>query len=215
MTLHKIKIMVADDHPLVLSGLLHLLGNCNDMTVTGSYTNGNDLLMGLAANIPDVLLLDIQMPGKNGEEVANQVQEQYPMVKMIALTNFDDVYYIKSMIARGVLGYILKTTREEILLNAIRMVYTGKQYLEPALMDKLAAELKQEKMNAHLMPVLSRREKEVLQFIAQNLTSQEIADKMYLSKRTIDTHRLNLMLKLEVKNVAALVKKAIEVGLLR
>ena len=119
------------------------------------------------------------------------------------------------MIARGVLGYILKTTREEILLNAIRMVYTGKQYLEPALMDKLAAELKQEKMNAHLMPVLSRREKEVLQFIAQNLTSQEIADKMYLSKRTIDTHRLNLMLKLEVKNVAALVKKAIEVGLLR
>ncbi len=122
-----IKIAIADDHPLVISGLRHLLSNCADMEVTGSYANGTELLDGIALRRPDVLLLDIQMPGKTGDEIAEIISMQYPGIKMLALTNLDNVYYIRNMLRVGVHGYILKTTREEILLDAIRTVFNGEQ----------------------------------------------------------------------------------------
>ena len=211
----KIRITIADDHPLVINGLRHILGNCDDIEVLSSYTNGEDLLEGLAEQQPDVLLLDIQMPGKTGDEVAEIVNEKYPNVKMLALTNLDNVYYIKNMLRVGVDGYVLKTTREEILLDAIRTVFNGKQFLEPVLMEKLIADDMQATQQREATPVLSRREKEILQYIAADLNSQQIADKLFISKRTVDNHRLSLLLKFHVKNVASLVKKAIQMGMIK
>ncbi len=210
----KIKIAIADDHPLVINGLHHILGNCADMEIIGSYSDGKELLKGFEVIQPDVLLLDIHLPGQTGDELAEIISERYPLVKMLALTNLDNVYYIKNMLRKGVHGYVLKTTREEILLEAIRTVFRGEQYLEPVLKEKVVQDALLAKRQIAASPVLSRREKEVLHYIASNLTSQQIADKLFVSKRTIDNHRLSLLMKLDTKNVAALVKKAIQLGLI-
>lgn len=210
----KIKIAIADDHPLVINGLHHLLGNCADMEIMGSYLSGKELLADLATKQPDVLLLDITMPGQTGDELAEIISEKYPQIRMLALTNLDNVYYIKTMLRKGVHGYVLKTTRDETLLSAIRTVYNGEQFLEPVLKEKVINDALQAKRQVSANPILSRREKEVLQYIASNLTSQQIADKLFVSKRTIDNHRLSLLMKLDAKNVAALVKKGIQLGLI-
>ncbi|PQJ09869.1 DNA-binding response regulator [Flavipsychrobacter stenotrophus] len=209
-----IKIAIADDHPLVIDGLHHILTPATGIEIAGSYANGRELLHGLTYIQPDVLLLDIQMPGQTGDEVIDQILIQYPSIKILALTNQDNVYYIKTMLRKGANGYILKTTRKEILLDAIRTVYAGEHYIEPLLKDKLIRDTLQAKKQISADPILSRREKEVMQYIAADLTSQEIADKLFVSKRTVDNHRLSLMMKLGVKNAAALVKVAIQLGLI-
>jgi DNA-binding NarL/FixJ family response regulator len=210
----KIKIAIADDHPLVQMGLCHILSNSADMEIIGSYNNGAELLAGIATSQPDVLLLDIQMPGQTGDELAEIISSRYPSVRMLALTNQDNIYYIKAMLHRGATGYILKTAPEEILLDAIRTVHRGEQYLEPVLKEKVIQDALLAKKQNRSTPVLTRKELQVLQFIARNLTSQEIADLMYISKRTVDNHRMSLLMKLEVKNGAALVKKGLQMGLI-
>ena len=210
----KIKIAIADDHPLVITGVHHIILNSGDMEICGSYANGAQLLKGLETQEPDVLLLDIQMPGQTGDELAEIIGAKYPSIKILALTNQDNVYYIKNMLRKGVLGYVLKTTREDILLEAVRSVYKGEQYLETALKEKVAQDALQAKRQTVANPVLSPREKEVLRYIAADLTSQEIALKIFVSKRSIDSYRLSLLMKLGVKNVAALVKRAIQLGLI-
>jgi len=210
----KIKIAIADDHPLVISGLHYALTNSTDMEITGSYSNGIELLKGLSNTHPDVLLLDIHMPGQTGDNLAEIISEQYPDIKILALTNQDNVYYVKNMFRKGAKGYILKTTMEPILLDAIRKVYVGEQYLDPVLKEKVLQDALRTKKNNLANPMLSTREKEVLQYIALDLTSQEIADKLFLSKRTVESHRLTLFMKLGVKNMAGLVKKGIQMGLI-
>ena len=208
----KIKIAIADDHPLVIKGLQHILANSNDMELAGSYTNGRELLKALAAVQTDVLILDIHMPGQSGDELAEIISDQYPDIKMLALTNEDSVYHIKNMLRKGVLGYILKTTDEEILLDAIHTVNRGEQYLEGSLKERLVQDTLQAKKTNSADALLSDREKEVLRHIAMDLTSQQIADKLFVSKRTVDYYRLCLLTKLGVKNVGALVKKGIKLG---
>jgi len=210
----KIKIAIADDHPLVIDGLCHILAGCADMEVTGSYADGQELLRGLLTVQPDVLVLDIQMPGQTGDELIDTITDQYPDIKILALTNQDSVYYIKTMLRKGAMGYILKTTRKDILVDAIRSVYGGEQYLETALRERVMQDTLQARKQLSADPILSRREQEILNYIALDLTSQQIADKLFVSKRTIDFHRLNLLMKLGVKSVGALVKKGIQLGLI-
>jgi len=212
MPVNKIKIIIADDHPLVIKGLQHILAHSSDMQLTGSYTNGRDLLKGLTTTTADVLVLDIHMPGQTGDELAEIINEKYPDIKILALTNEDSVYHIKTMLRKGVLGYILKTTDENILLNAIHTVHKGGQFLEPSLRERLVQDTVQTKKDSTTIPLLSDREKEVLRYVAQDLTSQQIAEKMFVSKRTVDYYRLCLITKLGVKNVGALVKKGIQLG---
>jgi DNA-binding NarL/FixJ family response regulator len=209
-----IKIAIADDHPLVISGLHYALTKCTDMEITGSYANGVELLNGLAIVQPDVLLLDIQMPGQTGDELAEIIGARYSAIRILALTNLDNVYYIKNMLRKGVRGYVLKTTMEPVLIDAIRRVYSGEQYLEPALKEKVLQDTLRGKKDVSANPMLTTREKEVLQYIALDLTSQEIADKLFVTKRTIDSHRMSLFMKLGVKNMAGLVKKGIQMGLI-
>jgi len=210
----RIRIAIADDHPLVINGLYHILSNAPDIEIAGTYGNGRELLKGIAVISPDVLLLDIQMPGQTGDELAAIITKDYPEVKLLALTNQDNVYYIRNMLRNGVMGYVLKTSRETMLLDAIRTVYRGGHYLEATLKDKLIKDTLDAKKQRSADPLLSRREKEVLQLIGVDMTSQQIADKLFISKRTVDNHRLNLMMKLGVKNAAALIKKAIQQGLI-
>jgi DNA-binding NarL/FixJ family response regulator len=208
----KLKIAIADDHPLVIKGLQHILSGSRDMELTGSYLNGKELLKGLVLNKVDVILLDIHMPGQTGDELAEIISIKYPDIKILALTNEDNVYHIKNMLRCGVHGYILKTTTENILLDAIRTVYSGKQYLETALSEKVIRDTVQAKRQISANPILSDREKEVLGYISLDLTSQQIAEKLFVSKRTVDYYRLCLLTKLGVKNVGALVKKGIQLG---
>jgi DNA-binding NarL/FixJ family response regulator len=210
----KIKIAITDDHPLVINGLKMILANSNEMELTGSYNNGRELLKGIAVNVPDVLVLDIHMPGQTGDELAEIITREYPQLKILALTNEDSVYHIRNMLRKGVHGYILKTTSEEILLDAIRRVNRGEQYLETSLKEKIVQDALQAKKQISASPVLSEREKEVLRYIALDMTSQQIADKIFVSKRTIDYYRLSMLTKLGVKNVGALVKKGIQLGLI-
>ena len=210
----KIRVAIADDHPLVINGLRFILSNCADFEIIASYANGAELLRGFTQQLPDVLLLDIHMPGQTGEELADIISVQFPTVRMLALTNLDIVYYIKSMMRRGVYGYILKTSREQVLLDAIRTVNKGEKYLETQLQEKVLQDSLQARQQLSANPILSWREKEILQLIATNLTSQQIAEKLAISKRTVDSYRLSLLTKLGAKNVAALVRKGIQLGLI-
>jgi DNA-binding NarL/FixJ family response regulator len=208
-----IKISITDDHPLVLSGLQTVLLRYPHITLSGVYTNGISLMEGLQKSLPDVLLLDIQMPGKTGDELVPIILKKYPDLKIIALTNFDSSLYLNNMFKVGVQGYLLKTAEEEIIIEAIETVYNGALFIEPVMRKKM-----DEMENKVLKTVftkcsLTSREKTILKHIVNGKTTQEIADTIFLSVRTVENYRLNIQLKLDVTNIAMLVKKALQMGL--
>lgn len=208
-----IRIAIADDHPLIVNGLRNILSAYTDMEVVATFSNGQDLLESFKQSTPDILLLDIQMPGMQGDVVCKTINRLYAQVKVIALTNLDNVFYVRTMFKAGALGYLLKTAPEDQVIKAVRTVAANGQYLD----KELQASVMQSSLTGNAppkSPLLTAREKEVLQLIAENNTSKEIAEKLFLSKRTIDHHRNNLLLKLDVKNAAGLIKKAINMGLL-
>ncbi len=206
-----IRIAIVDDHPLLIKGLQSMLQLNPDIEITGTYLNGKELLSGITKVQPDVLLLDIQMPGQDGEELAAILQQQYPRIMILVLTHMEHEYYIKALIKHGVMGYILKSSDETVLLEAIRAAAKGQHYFDPMIRKQVA----RAQQSANQNPLLTRREKEILELIVLNHNSNEIASKLFLSKRTVDRHRENLLLKLDAKNFASLVKKAIDLGLIR
>jgi len=208
-----IKIAIADDHPMIIQGLKNMLSSYAHVRIINTYANGTDLMAGLQKKVPDILLLDIQMPGKTGTELAPMILEQYPELKIITLTNFDSGLYAHNMLQAGVSGYLLKTTEESMLVKAIEQVYAGSTFIEPSVQEKL--ELLRGKTNRAFTTKsdITSREKQILQLIVDGHTDVEIASKLYLSVYTIKHYRISLLLKLDVKNAAALVKKAIQLGL--
>jgi DNA-binding NarL/FixJ family response regulator len=208
-----IRIAIIDDHPLIVNGLQLMLQSAPDLTITGSFMRAADLLEALPKLQPDVLLIDIQMPDKTGPELAKIVRQKYPDIRMIALTNLDNNFYIKSMLRNGVSGYVLKSSDQEVLLEAIRTVAEGKEYLEPGMRERVWEDMVKGRRQGNSTPPLTRREKEILVLIANEHTTQEIASMLFLSTNTVETHRLNLLSKLDVKNTAGLVKKAMKMGL--
>ena len=210
----KIRVSIADDHPLIINGLTQIVKSCHDIEIISTYSNGQELLKGLESVQPDVLLLDLHMPNGSGEEVAPIISSKYKDIRIIALTNQDNIYYVKTMMGYGAAGYVLKTSGADTITDAIRFVFRQQQtFIDPILKEKLLQETLHSK-DEQPIPQLTRREKEVLALIASNFSSQEIADQLFLSKRTIDNHRVNLLLKLDVKNSATLIKKAMQLGLL-
>ncbi len=206
-----IKIGIIDDHPLLIKGLKSMLRHHRDMEIIGCYLDGASLLKGLEEEQPDVLLLDIQMQGIMGDELVPIIHQQYPDIMILVLTNLEHRYYIKSTVHHGVRGYVLKISDESVLLEAIRTVARGESYFDPSI----RREVQKEQSGRTLFPSLTRREREILKLIARNFSSQEIADDLCLSKRTVENHRTHLLQKLEVKNSASLIKKAIELGLIQ
>lgn len=209
-----ISVAIADDHQMVIKGIQVMLQDSTEIKITDVYHNGEALMEGLAINQPDVLILDIQMPGASGAELTPDIVRLYPDIGILALTNLDQSFHVKKMISNGAMGYLLKSVGQEILWEAIKSVHQRIQFIDPSLRNQLLQDMFISEKNKQRHPELTPREFEILQLIGNNHTSQEIADKLFLSKRTIDYHRVSLLFKFEVKNASGLIKKAIELGMI-
>lgn len=207
-----IKLMITDDHPMVTNGLVKLFKENPGYEVTGTFINGKELLQELKQQQPDILLLDMHLPQIEGPELAAEIIEKYPAVKIIVLSSSDIILQVKKMLQLGCYGYLLKDSDDLTILKAIETVKAGGQFLSPRLQQQIVEDLFKKKTN---ITVLTRREKEILQLIAEEFTNQEIADKLFISPHTVDNHRISLLNKMQAKNTAGLVRKALEQGLVK
>ena len=203
-----INVIIADDHAIIRDGLKAMLAGAAGIEIVGCAGNGKQAIDMLEGSGADVILMDISMPLMNGIEATKIITEKYPAVKVIALTIHEQIDQVRYMLNAGVHGYVLKDAAKEELIQAILAVSKGKKYYSEKIMEKLSS------LNTSgNKPLLTEREKEILKLIAEEYTNQQIADKLFLSVRTVDTHRRNLFQKLGVKNTAGLVKYAYTLGL--
>ena len=209
-----IKIAITDDHELVLQGIWSMLSDTDEVAVVGSFTNAQQTLVGLGDTEAEVLLLDINLPDVNGIDLSKQLLLASPNLKIIALTSFEDITFVKRMLKNGVHGYLLKNTDKSELISAIQTVMTGEIYLHKDIQKKLVLNDSKTSAKNGLIPKLTRREQEVLRAIADELTTNEISEKLFISPKTVETHRMNLMSKLGAKNSVGIIKIAIENELL-
>lgn len=209
----KIRIAITDDHPMMLNGMKNMLESHEGFEVIAQYNNGKDLLDGLQKEQPDVLILDVHLPDITGEEVARTVKKKYPAVHILTLTSHDSIFFIRALLRAGVTGYVLKTSDQAILTEAIKTVYSGIQFLSPEVKETLVKDTLKMRNKISNILELTQREKDILQLIAEEHTSQEIAEKLHLSHRTVENYRLGLMQKLDAKNMVGMIKKAIQMGL--
>lgn len=210
-----IRVSIVDDHPLAIEGLCNMLSSAPSIKVSNTYTTGNELLQGLQKDQPDVLLLDMLLPDIKGNELAKQITTTYPNIQILVITSLDAPVRVKSMIQQGCKGYILKNTDKKSLIHAIEEVAKGIEYIEPILKEKMLNNLLHyRKAQDENSPNLTHREKEILKLVVSEYSNQQIADQLHLSLRTVETHRFNLQKKLNVTNNIALVKIAIQMGLM-
>lgn len=203
-----IHVIIADDHDLFRFGLSELLKKHNDINVVKTVSDGKQLLEQLNDNKNiDIVLLDITMPNMDGFEVLDQINQLKSNVKPIVISMHNEGNYIAKCAQKGAYGYLIKNADEEELLLSIRSVAKSKKYFGPEISEKMVNFMSENKVSSQL---LSNKENEVIQLIAKGLTTKEIASKLFVSTRTIETHRANILKKLEVKNTAALIKKATE-----
>lgn len=203
-----LKLFIADDHQLFSEAVKKLLQNTNNMEVIGEATDGNttlEKLQQLEPVKPDIILMDIGMPGINGIECTQQITWKYPTVKVIALTRYSDDINIANMLQAGAKGYVIKHANTEELLQAIKTVAGGGMHFP---LHRLAIAMKEIK-SENKTPVLTIREIQVVKLVAQTLSNKQIAEELFLSELTVNTHRKNAMRKLGVKNTAGLVKFAL------
>jgi DNA-binding NarL/FixJ family response regulator len=206
-----IKIIIAEDQQMMIDGLKSLLNHEKNMTVIGEALNGEELLKMIEKKKPDVVLMDVRMPVMDGIEATQQISQRFPNIKVLMLTMHNTREYIEKLIKSGCAGYILKNTGKRELMTAIETVNSGEKYYSKEVTERFMESF-QLKKNAHSeIPVeLTEREKDVLKLIAQEFKTNEIADKLFISHHTVETHRKNLISKLNVRNTAGLVRYAIE-----
>jgi DNA-binding NarL/FixJ family response regulator len=213
-----ISISILDDHQIVVNGVEAMLKPYEHIRVVSTFLSGAALLQALEQSVPDVLLLDIILPDLSGKELVVQLKAQYPGLKILALTSLDAPAMISSMLRRGCSGYLLKGVCPDTLALAIETVHRGGEFLDPAVKDLMVSKLTkfrdQSAAQNAIVPVLTQREKEILQLIAEEYTTKDISEKLFISYRTAENHRHNLIQKLDVKNTAGLVKMAIQLGLI-
>ena len=204
-----IKVFIVDDHYMIIEGMRSMLQNEKGIELIGHATNANSCMAFLQMQQPDVILMDISMPDKNGIDLCKQVKERYPAIAIIGLSTFNQQSFIKKMMENGALGYVLKNASLKELLEAIETVAKGKNYLSHE-----AAQAMIQHSDSNNKPVLTRREIEVLQLIAEGLTNHEIAEQLFVSVFTVDTHRKNLLAKFQAKNIAMLIKIAMQMEMM-
>lgn len=209
----KISLAVVDDHQVVIDGLLTMLSGYPELDVVYATTAPQDFLRYIETAQIDVALLDINMPELDGLELCRQILALRREVKVIAFSSFDDTHYVKQILRKGAMGYLLKNASRQTLVDAIRSVHDGREYIDETIQKAIVRESVTGQRRSMFEIPLTKREKEVLKLIAEEHTNQEIADKLFLSLRTIETHRANLSQKLGAKNTASLVKEAIRRGL--
>lgn len=207
-----IKIVIADDHQIVIDGLKSLLEKEEHIKIVGEALNGVILLNRLPMLNPDVVLLDIGMPVMDGMEAATKIKDQFPAIKIVAVSAYTEVFKIKRMLKIGIDAYVLKDTGKRGLLEAIESVMKGGNYYDPRVKEILMDSFNSKKRQTYAAP-LTKREKEITGLIAEGYTTKEIADKLFVSPLTVDTHRKNIFSKLGIKKVAELVRYAVLEGL--
>lgn len=203
-----IKLFIVDDHYMVIEGIHSLLQNEKDIEWMGHATNAASCLAFLQHHQPDVILMDINLPDKSGIDLCSEVKEKYPSVFVIGLSTFNQQSFIQKMMYNGASGYVLKNATQQELMEAIHTVVKGKEFLS---FDAALALRKPDNQNN--TPVITRREKEVLELIANGMTNNEIALQLFISSTTVDTHRKNLLAKLGAKNTASLIRIAAQLQL--
>jgi len=204
------KIIIVDDHTLFRNGLKILLNNLKDYRVVAEASNGKEFLELLETITPDLVLLDIAMPVMDGIEAANLALQKYPDLKIITLSMYGEEDYYYQMVNAGVKGFVLKNSDIKEVKAALETVYDGGSYFSSELLENLVNNLKTIKKDKETHTELSERELEILVLICQGFSNQEIADQLFISKRTVDKHRANILEKSESKNTAQLVVYAIK-----
>lgn len=205
-----IRVYIVDDHPLLLEGVRSLLGNQKDMELVGYAANATSCLRYFNQNTADVILMDTDLSDMSSTDLCAEVKLKCPAINVLGFSARNQGSYIKKMMDKGANGFILKNADKSELLEAIQSVSKRKIYLS---FDAGKA-LNQDRIDATSIPVVSRREKEVLNLIAEGYTNSEIAEKLFISHDTVNTHRKKLLSKLKVKNTAMLVRFAVEQQLL-
>ncbi len=203
------KIMIVEDHPVVVEGLKKLLLDAGIADLCLTASDGRECLLFLMSFQPDVILLDINLPDINGIDLCKTIKTKYPDYKVLAISSFNERSYISHMMKNGASGYVLKNASEEEIIEAVKTIHAGGTYLG----DDVKEILNETNKNTDI-PLLTNREKEVLQLLADGFTNKEIGDKLFISPLTVDSHRKNLIMKLEAKNTPSLIKIAISKNLI-
>lgn len=201
----KIHILVVDDHPMVLEGMKAMLQLINFIELAGTASNAFEAIDQLKKSRVDVAIVDINLPDISGIELTAKIKKEFPSVKVLAMSTFKERSYISQMIQSGASGYLVKSASREEIEEAILSAYEGKLYLS---LDINTIEIN--KQIYAPVPVISTREKEVLQLIAGGFTNPQIAAKLFISLNTVDTHRKNLLAKFDVNNTAGLIMMAVK-----
>lgn len=200
----KTAVFIVDDHYMVIEGIRTLLEDESGLELIGHASNAGSCLAFLQNKLPDVILMDISLPDRSGMDLCADVRQQFPSVFVIGLSTFNQYSYIDAMMQHGASGYLLKNASKSEIIEAIHAAATGKTYFSDAAAQSLKSGV------AENIPLITRREKEVLKLIAEGFTNLEIASQLFLSLNTVDTHRKSIMRKLNVKNTALLIRYAVE-----
>lgn len=211
MSQKKVEVFIVDDHPMVIEGLRSLINHLPDMLVCGAAENAQRALEALKRRSCDIVLLDINLPDMSGVDLCKKIKKEFPDLKILGISTFSERSYISRMIENGASGYLIKNASATEIAAAIGTVMAGKLYMNLDMEHLLrpSAFSRDGKL-----PDLTRREKEILGYIAEGFTNNEIAQKLFISPSTVDTHRKNMLTKLDVKNTAALIRVAVEKGLI-
>ncbi len=199
----QIKVIVVDDHPLVLRGFEYILAGTDDIQLKQSFEDAREAFSYLDKTAVDVVLLDINMPEMDGFDAIQILQKQYPQVQVIAISNLNEASVASRMLQNGASGYLLKNVSAEELIDAIKAVCCGEKIVAHEMQEML-------KQSDQTVPIVTRREQEILLLLAKGLTTGNIAENMFISPLTVESHRRNLLQKFKVNNVASLIHKATE-----
>ncbi len=217
MSMQKIRVLVVDDHTIVRDGICALLSLAGDLDIVGEATNGSDALEKVGELLPDVVLMDISMPVMGGLEATRRICKDFPKTKVLVLTQYDDKEYFFPVIESGASGFISKAAASSELAAGIRSVFRGDSYLSPSVTKLLVENYQQEasqRSSQDPYKQLTRREREVFKLLAEGHSTQEIADILVITPKTVDGHKTNLMAKLGVHNRIDLVKYALRKGII-
>ncbi|RMF00250.1 MAG: DNA-binding response regulator [Chloroflexi bacterium] len=211
-----IKILIADDHAILRAGIRALLQLHPDFEVVGEAGDGQEALVQTQKHHPDVVLMDIGMPGMDGLAATREIIAAQPRVRVLILTQHENREYVLPALKAGAAGYVLKRAPDDSLIQAIRAVYAGQTYTDPRISDILVDDMRRQAGGAPPDPydALTEREREVLVLLAQGQTYQQVAQTLFISVKTVDFHRANLMRKLGLSNRAELTRFAIQRGLI-
>lgn len=205
-----IKVLLADDHSVVRAGLCRIVEDSGDMVVIAEAASGREAIQKVHETLPDVAVIDISMPGMDGLEVISQLHSYYPKLPILVLTMHEEEQYVVRAIGAGAMGYITKRSAPEQLVDAIRKVHVGGRYLSDSAAELLALRVARGADGRSLLDCLSNREIQVLRCLALGQTNREIAEAYNISIKTVDTHRLRLLKKLNLRNNAELSRFAIQ-----